>query len=90
MFQIVFQALFGCSHHNTTFPLTPGQRNAGKAVSGGARNDTYVVCLDCGQEFAYDWKNMRIGAPVHHHAPRELVAVPLTERMPEPVRTVEA
>lgn len=21
---------------------------------------TYVVCLDCGKEFAYDWKEMRV------------------------------
>jgi hypothetical protein len=24
---------------------------------------TYVVCLDCGQEFAYDWKKMRVLSP---------------------------
>jgi hypothetical protein len=24
----------------------------------------YVVCLDCGKEFAYDWKAMRVGEPV--------------------------
>jgi hypothetical protein len=29
----------------------------------------YVVCLDCGQEFAYDWAAMRIGEPVAPHAP---------------------
>jgi hypothetical protein len=22
---------------------------------------TYVVCLDCGKQFAYDWKSMRKG-----------------------------
>ena len=21
---------------------------------------TYVVCLDCGKEFAYDWKEMKV------------------------------
>lgn len=21
---------------------------------------TYIVCLDCGKEFAYDWKQMRV------------------------------
>jgi RNase P subunit RPR2 len=25
------------------------------------RHGTYVVCLDCGQEFRYDWKQMRVG-----------------------------
>ena len=24
---------------------------------------TYVVCLDCGTEFAYDWKKMRVLSP---------------------------
>jgi hypothetical protein len=24
----------------------------------------YVTCLDCGREFAYDWKAMRVGQPV--------------------------
>jgi hypothetical protein len=28
------------------------------------RHGTYVVCLDCGQEFRYDWKEMRIGEAV--------------------------
>jgi hypothetical protein len=28
------------------------------------RHGTYVVCLDCGQEFRYDWKQMRVGEPV--------------------------
>jgi hypothetical protein len=25
-----------------------------------ARRGTYVVCLDCGQEFDYNWKDMKI------------------------------
>jgi hypothetical protein len=23
-----------------------------------------VACLDCGKEFAYDWKSMRVGGPM--------------------------
>ena len=53
----------GCSHQRTTFPITPGR----KMASGAHRHGTYVVCLDCGQEFSYDWKEMRLGEPV---APR--------------------
>jgi predicted transcriptional regulator len=30
----------------------------------GSFASTYVVCLDCGKRFAYDWKEMRIGALV--------------------------
>ena len=26
--------------------------------------ETYVVCLDCGAEFQYDWKEMRVQKPV--------------------------
>jgi len=56
----LLRALFGCSHRRTTFPLTPS-RKVGKSNS---RNATYVVCLDCGKEFDYDWQEMRIGQPV--------------------------
>jgi len=64
MFQSVIDALFGCSHRRTTFPLTPARRNGGPSLSGTQRNGTYVTCLDCGREFAYDWKAMRVGEPV--------------------------
>jgi hypothetical protein len=45
---------FGCRHDRTTFPMTPPKRPEGQ------RDSTYIVCLDCGKEFAYDWKEMRI------------------------------
>jgi hypothetical protein len=72
MFQSFIKTLFGCSHQRTTFPLTPGRR-AGQPVSGATRNATYVVCLDCGQEFAYDWAQMRLGEPVTSRVPPTLV-----------------
>jgi RNase P subunit RPR2 len=62
MLNAMLNALFGCTHDRTTFPLTPG-RNL-KAAAGAHRHGTYVVCLDCGQEFRYDWTEMRIGEPV--------------------------
>ena len=58
MLQSLFNTLFGCSHQRTTFPLTPARRNT------VTRNGMYVTCLDCGKEFAYDWKSMRVGQPV--------------------------
>ncbi len=61
MFQSFFNALFGCSHQRTTFPLTPGRRTQAPSAT---RLGTYVVCLDCGKEFAYDWSSMRVGQPV--------------------------
>lgn len=56
----LLNSLFGCSHQRTTFPLTPGH----KMASATHRHGTYVACLDCGQEFRYDWKEMRLGEPV--------------------------
>jgi len=63
MLDSVLNALFGCSHNRMTFPLTQG-RNF-KAPAAVQRHGTYVVCLDCGQEFRYNWAEMRIGEPVH-------------------------
>jgi hypothetical protein len=64
MFEAILNTLFGCSHSRTTFPLTPGRQNASLAAPSATRNGTYVVCLDCGREFAYDWDRMRVGHPV--------------------------
>jgi len=63
MLQSILNSLFACSHRRTTFPLTPGRRN-GFPLPGSARNGTYVVCLDCGKEFAYDWDGMQLGKAV--------------------------
>jgi hypothetical protein len=60
MLQSLIDTLFGCSHQRTTFPLTPTHRNTGPSLYGAQRNGTYVTCLDCGKEFAYDWKTMRM------------------------------
>ena len=57
MFQSLLNTFFGCSHQRTTFPLTPAR----SASAGATRNGTYVVCLDCGKEFAYNWEEMRVG-----------------------------
>jgi hypothetical protein len=59
-----FNSLFGCSHQRTTFPMTLGRKGAGQPPSGAVRSGTYVVCLDCGKEFSYDWSEMRVGQPV--------------------------
>jgi hypothetical protein len=53
----IFDAIFGCWHKRTTFPIT--NRN-GHRRSDNAQRGTYVVCLDCGKEFAYDWQKMRM------------------------------
>lgn len=55
MLTSILNALFGCSHKRTTFPITPNRRSN--------RKSTYVVCLDCGQEFDYNWMEMRMSEP---------------------------
>jgi hypothetical protein len=51
--------LYGCSHRSTTFPIT---LRAGLGADGqqSSQTETYVVCLECGRHFAYDWSAMRI------------------------------
>ena len=66
MFQSFINQLFGCSHRRTTFPQTPGRKSAAPSAT---RNGTYIVCLDCGREFAYDWEGMQIGQPVAGRVP---------------------
>ena len=64
--------LFGCWHSNLSFPLTMKRgmrRRAAAAVTG-----TYVVCLECGREFAYDWDEMRIVSSREAQARRKLFA----------------
>jgi len=54
----LLDALFGCFHKNLSFPITkrPGQRHsAASSVTG-----SYVVCLNCGKEFPYDWREMKV------------------------------
>jgi hypothetical protein len=63
MFQNLVSSLFGCSHRRTTFPITRGRKLFGAHATAGT-NRTYVVCLDCGKEFAYDWKSMTVGEAV--------------------------
>ena len=46
-----------CSHRRTTFPITVRELRASSAERD---KRTYVVCLSCGQQFLYDWENMRI------------------------------
>jgi hypothetical protein len=51
MFRFV-SSLFGCAHTRCTFPRT--------ITKSGHASTTYVVCLDCGKEFPYDWEKMKV------------------------------
>lgn len=63
----IFDVLFGCSHRRYSFPITakPGQRRSQAASLTG----TYVVCLDCGKEFSYDWSRMKVVTAADYRAP---------------------
>ena len=65
MFQKVLQLLsITCSHRKTSQPFAAA--TVGRSVGGsdwdpvGPTGMHYVVCLDCGQKFDYDWKEMRV------------------------------
>ncbi|HVP55111.1 MAG TPA: hypothetical protein VMU45_08965 [Candidatus Eisenbacteria bacterium] len=51
--------LFGCPHKKLSFPITvrgaARRRSAATSLTG-----TYVVCLECGHEFPYDWNQMKV------------------------------
>jgi len=59
----VWNLLFRCAHRHLTRPFTP------VGDQGAPRGETYVVCLDCAKQFAYDLEGMRIGKTIaHSHA----------------------
>ena len=57
MIDSLIDALFGCRHQRTTFPLTPARK------AGSGPSETYVVCLGCGKQFTYDWEQMCLAKP---------------------------
>ena len=62
MIDTVLNLLFRCAHRRLTRPVTPVSK------VGVPNGDTYVVCLDCGKQFPYDLKEMKIGkAAVRGH-----------------------
>jgi hypothetical protein len=48
----LFQLAFGCRHRRISWPLTVRK----------PQKETYVVCLECGRKFDYDWNEMRVRA----------------------------
>lgn len=60
--------LFGCWHRNLSFPISVKRGLPRSPVV--SRTGTYVVCLDCGKEFAYDWQDMRVVPGVSGNSPR--------------------
>jgi hypothetical protein len=58
MFRKLLDLLFGCWHNKLSFPLTV--RSGSRRSAAASLTGTYVVCLDCGKEFAYNWQEMKI------------------------------
>jgi DNA-directed RNA polymerase subunit RPC12/RpoP len=58
MIDSLLNLAFRCSHRTLTRPVTPVSKG------GVPHGQTYVVCLDCGKQFAYDLKEMRVGKPL--------------------------
>ena len=54
----LFDFVFGCSHKRCSFPMST--RGAKRRSPAAYLTGTYVVCLDCGKEFPYDWKAMKV------------------------------
>ncbi len=71
MFSKLVNALFGCWHSHCSFPITV--RSGARRIKAAVRTGTYVVCLDCGKEFAYDWHEMRVVDAQPREVSRSLV-----------------
>lgn len=70
MLEKILQLLrMSCPHKNMSHPFAAAFTAKHSAVPAGASGDWdtvapaaghYVVCLDCGKKFNYDWANMRV------------------------------
>ena len=58
MIDAIWNLLFRCAHRHLTRPFTP------LGEQGVPQGQTYVVCLDCTRQFAYNLKDMRIGKAI--------------------------
>jgi len=54
----LFDRFFGCWHSHYSFPITV--RASSRRSQAATLTGTYVVCLECGKELPYDWKEMRV------------------------------
>ena len=65
MFEKLLQLLsLTCRHKRTSQPIAAAVSAAPAAAAGeweavGPAGGHYIVCLDCGKKFPYDWANMR-------------------------------
>jgi hypothetical protein len=73
MLDSLYNLFLGCHHRRTSFPMSPSVK------PGAPHEDMYVVCLDCGKRFHYQWDLMRIGEPMEQSNAKP--AVPKRSRL---------
>jgi len=78
MLSLVAELLFRCAHRRLTRPITPVSK------PGVPSGETYVVCLECGKQFHYDWEKMRLGGPVERSESKGVI--PLDSPKPSSVK----
>ncbi len=77
MIAFLADLLFRCPHRRLTRPITPVSK------PGVPSGETYVVCLECGKQFYYDWEKMRLGGP----AERDEAKGVLPPDLPQPSKS---
>jgi hypothetical protein len=66
MFAKLFDFLsLGCHHRRISKPFaaartTSSSNGEWESVQPATRGDHYVVCLECGKKFGYDWSRMKM------------------------------
>ena len=55
----LFDMVFGCWCKRCSFPITARGKLRSNSAAASV-TETYVVCLDCGHEFPYDWSQMKM------------------------------
>ncbi len=66
MFEKVLQLLsIRCSHRRLSQPFTAASPSMARAAGdwepvAASGPGHYVVCLECGKKFGYDWSEMRV------------------------------
>jgi hypothetical protein len=69
MFAKLVDVLFGCRHPRYSFPVTIRGAKA-RRPQAAVLTGTYVACLECGKEFAYDWQKMKVITSPEDHRER--------------------
>lgn len=55
----LLEFLFGCHHKHLSFPQS-AKPGSGRRIPAATHTGMYLVCLDCGKEFGYDWDEMKV------------------------------